>query len=96
MKAIAMMFKGSCGSCNPESMSAHSDKVRGGEVIPSDSDFEGSWMCLRCATRLAKKLNKAVDTCKKNMRAGKEFRDDRWQKKRRATKNKQANALAHL
>ena len=82
MKAIAMMFKGSCGSCSQDSMSAHSDKVRGGvEVNPCNGEFDGDWMCLACAARLAKKLNKAVETCRKNIRAGKEFRNDRWQKK---------------
>ena len=85
-----MMFKGSCGSCSQDSMTAYSDKVRGGvEVHASDGEFDSAWMCLACAKRLAQKLSKAIDTCRTNMRAGKEYRNDRWQKKQPTAKKKQ-------
>jgi hypothetical protein len=75
MKIVAMQFKGDCACCGH-----YSERARGAvEVEISNGSQE--WICLRCARKLAARLQKAAELCRQKIRKGLEFRFDRWQAK---------------
>lgn len=84
-KAKAIEFGGCCslGWCG----SGNDTPDRGGVEISLDGDLSedlGEMVCLACAERLARLIEKCVTRCRERQAAGREYRDDRWRKAKAA------------
>ena len=87
-KAKAIEFGGCCslGWCN----SGNDTPDRGGVEIALDCDLSeglGEMVCLPCAGRLARLIEKCVTQCREKQAAGREYRDDKWRKAKPAAKD---------
>jgi hypothetical protein len=79
-----MMYKGHCQGCG-----RNRENVFGAVVIILEHDdggdvdeFDGEWLCLSCAKKLAAKITKAVDACQAKIAGGLIYKMGRWWRKR--------------
>lgn len=76
MKAIPFTFTGNCFACGEH------QEDGGGVAVCLDEDdedvFDGTWLCLKCARRAARRIIKAMRACEDKLAAGLVFRHELW------------------
>ena len=81
MKVKPFQFRGSCAECFAR---ADIEPMPAVALISDgdDDEFDSTnWLCLKCATKLARRLRAAVKSCRAKVKRDLEYRHEKWQKK---------------
>ena len=82
MKVKPFQFCGSCANCGCMSTDDPMAAVALISEDDADDEFDSTeWLCLKCATKLARRLRAAVKSCRAKVKRGLEYRHEKWQKK---------------